>query len=204
MKYVNNVKNLPRNSASESRQAIVTWLDVIGVIKLWAKNTECLGAEYLIYKYITPFLYYENICPNVLIPISVGEESAEEVKPIVKKKKDLEKIKEAGGAQYIMTPFFQLHVDQFLKKTNFNTYIPIIMTVIIYNIAGYTKFGLRHNDLHRENVRVNLLGNQYITQLKVNEELGYDVSSDIDLIIFDFDRAGLDKPGQTFLKNVAV
>ena len=202
LQYIQNVRNLPRDSESHSRQAIIDYQNVLGVIKVWTIDEPCLGAEFLIYKYITPFLYFEEICPNVLIPMQVGRTEKKDIKPFLRQREWKKLLKsDKKDVDYVMTPFFKYDLDSYLNKIKFKKYLNMICFVIFYNIAAYSKIGLRHNDLHISNVRVNELNNSTTENYKVGDTV-YQVNSDIDLIIFDFDRSGLDNPGQKWLKDI--
>jgi hypothetical protein len=187
------INTLPKNSASESVQALVDVEKLKGVIKVWSTGTSCLGAEYLIYKYITPYLYYNKVCPNVLIPIQVG----------TTKKRDFEKymtdtqykkLLHNKNVTYIVTPYFKSHLEGFLNKINYKKHLSFIIFTIMFNIAGYTRIGLKHNDLHKQNIRINELKEPIKTFYKVGSNY-ISTTSNLELVIFDFDRAGLDNPG---------
>jgi len=196
---LSKLKQLPKTSTSQSKQGIVNYKDLVGVIKVWRYGEKCLSAEYLIYKYITPFLYYQNISPNVLIPISVGRATKEQIQPLLSAK--MSKVLLNDDIEYVITPFFKQHLHDFLDKKNFEEYYNVIFFLVFYNLASFAKIGLRHNDLHIENIRLNKLKQKIKTWIKY-EGLSFEINTDIDLILFDFDRSGLSDPGNTLLKSI--
>ncbi len=170
------------------------------VIKMWKvyenynfkKTTalSCLDGEWKIYTYIMPFLFFENITPNVLIPIDSGICTAQELKPHIQNiNMDYTEI-----AKYVTTPFIKDSFVTFLncKKNKVDTTDIYFQT--IFTLAAFAKIGLRHNDCHTNNIRIiDCYKNPFKIAYKLKFTTIYCTTNHLS-ILNDFDRTGVYPP----------
>jgi hypothetical protein len=185
------------------------------VIKMWLDyqktwKTYCLRAEWAIYTFIIPFLYYEKITPCVLIPFQSGVCTAEQFKTELfpRMKGGQLKMPAPPRLRHIVTPHidmsfskFSLHSKLFLPE---HTY-PLIFQ-LVYTITAFASVGLRHNDGHMGNIRI--LCDPKHTQFRIAFKLGngktiYNTSP-VMAVLFDFDRMGVDSQWAERFRNLCT
>lgn len=157
------------------------------------KNYEhpCLNAEWDIYTYIIPYLFFEQITPNVLLPLETGTCTSKDIDQRMK----TFKIKEGHVAKYIVTPFLE-HPLYYFAYTKYSS--PSIITnmffQIVYTLAAFAKIGLRHNDSHMMNVRVLESSSEPFKILYVLRDVKMYCTTKYMGLLYDFDRTGLYEP----------
>lgn len=101
--------------------------------------------------------------------------------------------------EYVITPFIKDTLQSWASNKNFYNYYGTLLFQVIYTIHSYSKLGLRQNDLHTENIRIDHINKSYMNY-KVGNKY-YRITSDISPVIFDFDRVGIDYPASMFLEK---
>ena len=130
------------------------------VLKLWKYNTktglykqlECLSAEWNIYTYIIPFMFFKNLTPCVLFPIESGTCKKQEMEKVLSNvKMTYEEV-----AKFTITPYIQYSLVDIFNSKQYNNQIDVrnMIFQLIYTIGAFNKMGLRHNDCHTNNIRI--------------------------------------------------
>ncbi len=216
--HVDRIGLLPNaDKSASSAQIYATYSKLVNanlVIKMWADyqktwETYCLRAEWAIYTFIMPFLYYEKITPCVLIPFQSGLCTAEQF--------TTEILPRMGGAtlkslppriRHIVTPHIDMSFNKFSQHSALFTpeqVYPLIFQ-LVYTITAFASAGLRHNDCHMQNIRI--LCDPNHTQFKMGFRLDggkiiYNTSP-VMAILFDFDRMGVDNRWAEKLRNLCT
>lgn len=179
------------------------------VLKLWKYNTkiglhnqlECLDAEWNIYTYIIPFMFFSNMTPNVLFPIESGTCKLNELTKIITNVK----MTNQEVAKFILTPYIKYSLVDIFNSKQYYKQIDIrnIIFQLIYTIGAFNKMGMRHNDCHTNNIRiVPCPTNPFKICFKVKKTLVYALVPFL-AVFNDFDRTSIGSPisNVTKLKN---
>ncbi len=188
------------------------------IIKMWINDNNswqvhCLNAEWAIYKYIIPFLFYKLITPCVLIPFQTGECTAHDftnkIRPLIQKlNPNVKSPSIVSHVRYIATPNIPMSLYDFLTKDNSeiqhgmkSDMMYALMFHLVYTVTAFAALGLRHNDCHIANIRIVCYPNQNQNQNPANFRMGFKLQDGktrvystlpIHPVFFDFDRMGVD------------
>jgi hypothetical protein len=194
------------------------------IIKMWINydswEVSCLNAEWTIYRYIIPFLFYKLITPCVLIPFQTGKCTANDftkkIRPLIQKLDPKEKSPLLSDVRYIATPNIPMSLHDFLNNDNSeirhglkSDMMYALMFQLVYTVTAFATLGLRHNDCHMANIRVLCDPNPNRTNFKLGFELEDGKTRmysnlPVHLVFFDFDRMGIDKRWPKKYHNVCT
>lgn len=194
------------------------------ILKMWVDRPQswevrCLNAEWAIYTYIIPFLFYRLITPCVLIPFQTGvctpKDFASQILPRIRLRHPTAQLPRINhSVRYIATPLIPISLREFAETNQPQFRHPVksqvmyaLMFQLVYTITAFAALGLRHNDCHTNNVR--LLCDPNRTNFKMGFELEdgktriYNTSPVL-AVFFDFDRMGVDRQWSARLRNVCT
>jgi hypothetical protein len=131
------------------------------IIKMWINDNSsgdirCLNAEWAIYRYVIPFLFYRLITPCVLIPFQTGKCTAKDftnkIRPLIHKLNSNEKSPVLSNVRYIATPNIPMSLYNFLNQNNSeirhgmkSDMMYALMFHLVYTVTAFAALGLRHN-----------------------------------------------------------
>ncbi len=181
----------------KSNVAIKIWFD-----KLNSENGKCLSAEWMVYTFIMPFLFYTHVTPCVLIPYQSGACASQDLSADLRSRF----AQHGNKLRYIVAPYIEESLGNYLDSLpGESKYAYSIFFQLTYTISALANVGLRHNDLHLENIRIgshNKRVFRFAFKLE-NGKIMYNVTP-LMVVIFDFDRMGVDKRWGTTLRNICT
>lgn len=137
----------------------------------------CLFSERNVYVYITTFLVEKRFSPNIQYTVGHGLNQ---------------------NTDWFYTPKWSMSLAD--ASTNPDYDFQKIFFQVVYSIATMASVGLRHNDLHANNILVEKFSdssrNAYKTFEKTYVVEGFDWC-----VLFDFDRSGIDNPIVSAMRN---
>lgn len=164
--HVDELKPLSKNSGISGAGIFLGMMKAINkqspnvVLKLWKYNTktglykqlECLSAEWNIYTYIIPFMFFKNLTPCVLFPIESGTCKKEELVKVMTNVK----MTNQEVAKFTVTPYIEYSLVDIFNSKQYSNQLDVrnIMFQIVYTIGAFNKMGMRHNDCHTNNIRM--------------------------------------------------
>jgi hypothetical protein len=163
------------------------------IIKLWTvpinhvydetHTSSCLDGEWKIYTYLIPFLFFNFITPNVLIPTESGVCSCNQLKDGIQMD-----IPKKNIAKYIMTPRIKYSVFKLRSTINMTD----IYFQTLFTLAAFNKIGMRHNDCHLNNIRVvQSKTTPFYIRYKLKNVDVYCTTKNL-AVLYDFDRCGIE------------
>lgn len=210
--HVDALKPLSKNSGISGAGIFLGLMKAINqqspnvVLKLWKykknqklyKQLECLSAEWNIYTYIIPFMFFSGMTPCVLFPIESGECKKDELKKVM----DNVKMSILEVAKFTITPYIEYSMVDIFNSKTYNSIIDVrnIMFQIVYTVAAFNSMGMRHNDCHTNNIRVvPCPNNPFKICFKIRDTQVYALVPFL-AVFNDFDRTSIGTPISTVTK----